>query len=130
MEFLGSLGIDVKLLLAQVVNFAILLWFLTKFLYKPIIKRIEQDEADLNEAQTEAKELQKQQELFKKEKAKEVVQAKKRSRKIIKEAEEIANQIKNKAKEESDKEKKAVIKQIKSRLAELKHEEKAKSKKN
>lgn len=37
----SSLGINWMLLLAQVVNFAILVFVLTKFLYKPIIKMLD-----------------------------------------------------------------------------------------
>lgn len=37
MELIGKLGIDLKLLLAQIVNFGILLFILTKLLYKPLL---------------------------------------------------------------------------------------------
>ncbi len=55
MELLDKLGIDWKLLLAQLVNFLIVLGVLYKFLYQPIIKFLEQRrariEASLREAQ-------------------------------------------------------------------------------
>ncbi len=38
MEVLAKLGVDWKLLLAQVVNFLILLWVLRRFAYKPMLK--------------------------------------------------------------------------------------------
>lgn len=38
MEVLSKLGVDWKLLLAQVVNFLILLWVLRRFAYKPMLK--------------------------------------------------------------------------------------------
>ena len=50
MEILGKLGIDIKLLIAQIINFGLLLWLLKKFLYAPIVRRIEKDERELNEA--------------------------------------------------------------------------------
>lgn len=42
MDALTSLGIDLKLLIAQVVNFGILLFILTKFLYKPLLKLLDE----------------------------------------------------------------------------------------
>lgn len=41
-ELLSQLGIDPKLLLAQGVNFIILLIVLTKFVYKPLMKMVEE----------------------------------------------------------------------------------------
>ena len=37
-----ALGIDLKLLIAQVVNFGILLFVLSKFLYKPVVTMLEE----------------------------------------------------------------------------------------
>jgi F-type H+-transporting ATPase subunit b len=94
MEFLGNLGIDVKLLVAQIINFGLLLWLLTKFLYRPIIKRIEKDETELKQAQIQNKELGQQKNAFAEQKKKEIAEAKKQAREIIKEAENIAKEIK------------------------------------
>lgn len=41
MELLNALGIDWKILLAQFVNFAVLVFVLWKFAYKPIFKFLE-----------------------------------------------------------------------------------------
>jgi len=41
-ELFSQLGIDWKLLLAQGVNFVILLFVLTKFVYKPLMKMVEE----------------------------------------------------------------------------------------
>ncbi len=41
MEILAKLGIDWKLLIAQAVNFLILLWVLKRYAYKPILKALE-----------------------------------------------------------------------------------------
>lgn len=41
-ELFSQLGIDPKLLLAQAVNFLILLFVLTKFVYKPLMKMVEE----------------------------------------------------------------------------------------
>lgn len=126
MEFLGKLGIDWKLLIAQMINFGLLLWLLTKFLYKPIIKRIEKDEAELGSAQRRKKELDQEKIIFVQQKKKDIAEAKKRSREIIKEAEEIAKEIKKRAQQEAQQEKEAVIKQIRSRLNKVDHAKKSK----
>jgi len=123
MNFLGSLGIDLNLLIAQVVNFSILLWILTKFLYKPIIKRIEKDEAELKDAQEQSKILAQEKLSFSEQKKSEISQAKKRAKEIISEAEKIATQIKDRASKTAQEEKKAVIKQIKNQLAIIKKDE-------
>ena len=38
MEVLAKLGVDWKLLVAQVINFLVLLWVLRKFAYRPMLK--------------------------------------------------------------------------------------------
>ena len=119
MQLLGDLGIDIKLLLAQVVNFGILLWLLTKFLYKPIIKRIEKDEQELNQAQKQKEQLIQEKIILEQQKTAEIAQAKEQSQKIIKEAEDIAKKIKKRSQEEAELEKQAVIKQIQARLSEI-----------
>ncbi|PIR43718.1 hypothetical protein COV24_01540 [candidate division WWE3 bacterium CG10_big_fil_rev_8_21_14_0_10_32_10] len=103
MELLGNLGIDFKLLIAQIVNFTILLVVLNKFLYKPVMKRIEDDEEELLKAKRESEKLNKEKEDFLKQKKSEIGDIRDRSKKIIEEAEEIATQIKQ------DTEKKAFL---------------------
>ena len=126
MEFLGKLGIDWKLLISQMINFGLLLWLLAKFLYKPIIKRIEKDEAELGLAKTGKKELDQQKSVLVQQKREKIAEAKKRSREIIREAEEIAKEIKKRAQQEAKQEKEAVIKQIRSRLNKVNHVKKSK----
>jgi len=41
MEVLAKLGIDWKLLIAQAVNFVVLLWVLKRYAYQPILKALE-----------------------------------------------------------------------------------------
>ena len=120
MEILGNLGIDWKLLIAQIINFGLLLWLLSKFLYKPIVKRIEKDEGELREAREQKKELDAEVEAFEQRRKKEISEAKSRAREIIKEAEEIAEEIKRETREKTEKESAAIIEQSKKRLGSLK----------
>jgi len=61
MEVLAKLGVDWKLLLAQVVNFLVLLWVLRRFAYKPMLKflddRSKKIEAGLRDAKRASEKL-------------------------------------------------------------------------
>lgn len=49
MEAIQSLGIDWKLLVAQIINFVILLFILRKFLYTPILKMLDKRKVSIEE---------------------------------------------------------------------------------
>lgn len=51
---LSAIGIDVSALLFQVVNFAILLWLLKRFAYRPIVKLLEARRQKIEESLTTA----------------------------------------------------------------------------
>ncbi len=122
MEFLGNLGIDIKLLVAQIINFGLLLWLLTKFLYKPTVKRIEEDEKELEEAKIQKEKLAQEKEIYIKQKSDETLKTKKRTREIIREAENIAKEIKEEMREDTNKESLAIISQSKNKIKNLKPE--------
>jgi len=111
MELLTNLGIDWKLLIAQIVNFGLLLWLLSKFLYKPIIRRIEKDETELEKAKRMKEELVKEREKFEKEQKEKLKEAVEKAQQIIKEAEELAEKIKKRAREEGKEAKERLIRQ-------------------
>ncbi len=127
MEFLGNLGIDVKLLLAQIVNFGLLLWLLARFVYKPLIKVIEKDEAKMTQAQVLEKEMIQKEKRLNEQREREMALVKTRAREIIEEAENISKEIKSRVLKETEQEKQAVIKQIKSRLSDIENEKKSKT---
>lgn len=121
MQFLGNLGVDIWLLIAQIINFSVLLWLLSKFVYRPIIARIEKDEQSLAQVRTERVTLDAKSELLDKKEQQQLARSKKRARAIIEEAEEIATEITQRAHRESQQEKEAVVSQIKQRLVELEY---------
>jgi len=49
MEAVKTLGVDSKLLIAQIVNFLILLFLLRKFLYNPVIKMLDERKQKITE---------------------------------------------------------------------------------
>lgn len=93
-ELISKLGLDWKLIIAQIVNFSILAFFLTKFLYKPIIKILDDRKRCVEE--DEKKSILIEERLKSVETAKEEVlsEARKESEKIIKQSERGAKEIK------------------------------------
>ena len=101
---MGKLGVDANLLAAQIVNFGVLLWFLSKFLYKPLVERIEKDEAELARARKEREKLEREKKVFARIKKSEIGRARARSREILKEAEETAAEIVRRARKRAERE--------------------------
>lgn len=89
-ELIKTFHIEVNLLVAQMVNFAIVLWVLYKFAYKPVLKtlnsRTNKIEKGLEDADAAGKKLE---EIVEKEKEV-MAKAKKEAQEIIKIAEEQA----------------------------------------
>lgn len=132
MDALTSLGIDWKLLVAQIVNFLILLFLLKKFLYQPILKMLgerkqkidkglkDSEEAEKRLAETEiktkdliAKASQEAQKIVN-ETRKEV---EKNSVVILDHAKQKSDEIVAKAKEQAEAEKEKIVNSAKSELA-------------
>src|SRR4030067_3486018 len=59
MEVLEDFGVEPILLLAQVVNFVILLYILKRFLYKPILKVLEERKKKIETSVKQSEEIQK-----------------------------------------------------------------------
>jgi len=116
MKFLGSFGIDIKLLIAQIINFGILLLLLIKFLYKPIIKKIDEEEEKLELAEREARLLIREKENFYMEKERILREAKERARFIIQEAQEAVKKLKEQERQEAEKEIKNLFLQAEKKL--------------
>ncbi len=55
MEVFAKLGIDWRLLVAQLINFAILFWVLRRFLYKPILDVLEKRKTTIEKGFEDAK---------------------------------------------------------------------------
>lgn len=115
MELFNALGLNVKILSAQLINFAILLFLLYKFGYKPILdfmqarkSKIEQGVNDAQKAEAKLKEA-----AFEKEE-------------IVKEAKKEAIKIIDKAKEEADAKRKKVLEKAKEEIGEIINQEKVK----
>jgi F-type H+-transporting ATPase subunit b len=133
-ELVKTFHIDIKLILAQIVNFAIVLFVLYKFAYKPILKAMNERSGKIEKGLKDAEDAQKKlSEMTQKEKDV-LAEAKKEAQNILKAAEETANKNKGEiiteAKVQSEKimadaekkieeERKKMISEIKAEVAEL-----------
>ena len=133
-ELFSKLGIDWKLLIAQIVNFLVLLFILYKFAYGPIVamleKRQRKIEQGLKDAEGARKNLEKseerQKEILKKARAdfkvivgKARTQAEKSKSEIAAEAKAQAEKIITDAKNQIKQEKQKTINEIKSEIGGL-----------
>ncbi|MFA5420807.1 MAG: F0F1 ATP synthase subunit B [Patescibacteria group bacterium] len=134
MELLNALGINGKILLAQFVNFSVLVFVLWRFAYKPILKFLEDRRLKIEEGVKNAESAgQRLVEIGEKEKAV-IIGAKKEALVLINEAKETAekraNDIVKKAQEEAslmllkerekfNQEKNEAFKEMKNNLSEL-----------
>lgn len=102
MGFLGQIGIDWRLLLAQILNFALLAWILTRLLYRPIVDRLEAFEKDLDDAAREKADAETRRKELAGLRAREEADLKTRAAAAVKEAQDMAEAIRGKARDESE----------------------------
>ncbi len=93
MDFLTEFGVKPILLLAQIVNFLILLYILKRFLYGPILKVLEERKKKIAESLENAEEIEKKLESITTEREKKLDQAAKEARSVLEEATKNAGQI-------------------------------------
>lgn len=86
MEALSKLGIDVRLLIAQLVNFAILLFLLHRFLYKPLLAMLEKRRETIEKSLQEAKSIEERLATIEKQRETEIAHARSEAKEIIEKA--------------------------------------------
>jgi len=121
-------------ILWQAINFFILLWLLSKYLYKPITdmlkSRSQQIEGDLDHAENVRKEAEKLKKEYEdqlkgaRDKAQQIVEdaetrAKRKARDIVKEAEKKAENIKDNKMKEIEQAKKEAVEQLRNEVASI-----------
>ncbi len=90
MEALGKLGIDGRLLIAQIVNFAILLFLLHRFLYKPLLAMLEKRRETIEKSLQEAKSIEQRLASIEEKRHEEIARARSEAHQIIEKATEHA----------------------------------------
>ncbi len=134
MELLGNLGINTKLFIAQLVNFAILFFVLKKFVYQPLLQVLEERKKKIEKGIKSAEQAERKlAEISEKEK-KILEKAQEKAQKILLEAERKAeenrrlateettteiNKMMKKADEEIEKKKEQMLTDLKKDLAQL-----------
>jgi F-type H+-transporting ATPase subunit b len=123
-ELFSQLGIEWKIIIAQIINFAILLTVLKIFAYKPIMKILNERRDKIIKDKENSEKIGKELEKISDEREKVLAGARKNSEEIIKKAEINSNEIKEKslveAKNEIEKLKISSEKEISENKAKLK----------
>lgn len=93
MDILKDFGVQPILLLAQVVNFLVLLWILKKLLYKPILKILEERKQRIAQSLKNAQEIEIRLKEIGDKEAEAILRSAREGEKLIKQATEASVQI-------------------------------------
>jgi len=93
MEILEQFGINGKLLLVQMINFAVLLFLLKKFLYKPLTDILEKRRTAVTESMETAEKMKEEKENLEKQVQEELQKAKKQAAEIVASADAAATKL-------------------------------------
>jgi F-type H+-transporting ATPase subunit b len=104
-----SIGINPQLLVAFLINFLILFGLLTAVLYKPILKMLDERQATINESLEQAEKIKEQTSRSEEQIKAAIETARKEGQVIIAQASQIADKIKEEAKEGARKEADVII---------------------
>lgn len=86
MEIISKLGVDWKLLLAQLINFGILLFLLWKFAYRPVLDMLQKRSNLVEKSVEDAKKIGEEMEKIKKLREETMLQAEKEATEILERA--------------------------------------------
>ena len=117
MEILNEFGINWKLLIAQMINFTILLFVLKIILYKPILKMLEDRKNRIAEAEENAASIEKRLEKIEKEREKTISKASDEATKLLEEATKSSSEIITEAHEKAALDIEQVIVKAKDQIA-------------
>lgn len=134
MEALRPLGIDPALLVAYLVNFAVLLFLLRLFLYQPILKMLAERKTRISESLAQADKVRQQAEVQRADYQRELEEARKSSQEaakraaeeteklregILAEARQAAEQLKEQAKQQIDVERQQAVTEMRQQVVDL-----------
>lgn len=92
MEAINSLGINGKLLIAQIVNFLILLFLLKRFLYGPIVKMLDSRSRTIKKSLDDAKRIEEELKKTEEKNAEYLARAQTDAKKMVEEAKKSASE--------------------------------------
>lgn len=114
----GTFGLNVKVFIAQLVNFGIVVLVLWKWVLTPIAKKLAEREAKISEGLSFSEEMTKQKEEMEKSLKEELSQAKIRASEIITEAKKEADKLKAETLESTKQEEQKILQRAKEELHE------------
>jgi len=104
LEGLESLGINLPVLIAQVINFAILFGLLYLVAYKPFMRMLDGRSKKVKESMEQTEHIKEQAALAEKETAKRIEEAKKEGQKVVKQAVQAGEEARQEVRQEAEKE--------------------------
>ena len=119
-QFVTQFGIDWKLMVAQLINFAILVFILGKFVYKPILKALDNRRKKIEEGVAFSEKAKSELENIETMKMESLKKTEAQSITIVKQAEDSARVVRDKLVKEAEHEKEKIIASGKTHLAEEK----------
>lgn len=117
MELIAKLGIDAKILIAQIVNFVILLFVLGKFVYGPVVEKLEQRRGMIAKSAHDAKKSEELLKEIEQTRLDMIAQTKKVTLEMIEQAAKTAEETKNSIVESARQETQQIHEQSKLTLA-------------
>lgn len=104
-----GLGIDLSVLVSQIVSFLILFGLLYLVAYKPLMRMLDERSRRIKESMDQTDQIKEQAELAEKETAKRIEEASKEGQKLVDRAMQAGEEMKLKAKEDAKKEAETLI---------------------
>lgn len=120
MEFIENLGIDLRLLIAQIINFLILLFVLYKFAYRPIVNLLDKRAKTIAKSLDDAKEIELKLQASQTVYEQKIAQAEQRSTAIVAEARQSAEHLKSEMIDQAKIEVAAIVTKTQAEVASLK----------
>lgn len=122
MEILTSLGVDWRLLVAQLVNFAILFFALYKLLYKPLLSFLDKRAATIEKGLADARMAEEKLQLTDQTYKQIVLKAKKEAEKILEDASAFSEKHRQETLRKTREEVKRVVSQARTRIEQEKQQ--------
>jgi F-type H+-transporting ATPase subunit b len=113
---IGAIGLDVRSLLFQILNFAILLFLLQKFAYKPIVKVLEDRKRTIDESMKNAKDIENAKADMATTSQNVMHEAREQAQTVIKESKQQANDIIHTAEAQASEQAKRTIEQAQEKI--------------
>ena len=111
-----SIGINLQLLVAFLINFLLLFGLLAAFLYKPVLKMLDERQSKIKEGLDQAEKIKEQASRSEEQIKAAIESARKEGQLIIAQASQIADKIKEESKEEARKEAEVIINKAKDEI--------------